>query len=143
MKTFLTEFEELANQYRASGGAFDDRNKISTLLEAMPKSYRPLVTAIEQNGNKNLEQVKSSLIMEELKLKDDTKSVVKEENASGSDDNMAMAAKSKNNKNEKVCFYCKKKGHYKNQCRKFKQDQASGHCAEKSISTVDIHFDGY
>ena len=74
----MTDFLGTCNEYVASGGALDDRDKVIMLLEAMPEPYRPLITALESMENMTMEIAKSRLFAEELRQKDSVK--VKEAN---------------------------------------------------------------
>ena len=47
---FMTDFLATCNEYVASGGALDDRDKVMMLLEAMPEPYWPLIITLESTS---------------------------------------------------------------------------------------------
>ena len=58
---FMTDFLGTCNEYVASGGALDDRDKVMMLLEAIPEPYRLLITALELMENLTMETAKKRL----------------------------------------------------------------------------------
>ena len=60
----------------------------------------------------------------------------KSKSAKGSKDKKAASSKS-----DSECFYCKKKGHWKRDCLKFKEDKKNDNVASSSgIFVIDLNF---
>ncbi|KXJ78035.1 hypothetical protein RP20_CCG005822 [Aedes albopictus] len=96
------------------------------ILRSLPDSYSSLVTALESrpDADLTLQLVKSKLLDEYERRKD---------RSGGSSSDKAMKAGVKTSStavSEKTCFFCKKKGHLRRNCRLFqarqKQDSGEG-----------------
>lgn len=86
---------------------------VGIMLSSLPNSYDPLVTALETRAEADLtvSLVQSKLIAEYYRQQEGNKengSILKVTNGNGI-----------------VCFFCKKNGHFKNECEKFKSWKAN------------------
>ena len=131
LKQFLTEFERVANEFTSTGGALDDRDKVMMLLEAMPESYRPLITALESIEDLSLTTAKARLLQEEMRQKEAPEKQF--------ETSSAMAAKTKK---KTYCYYCKKAGHKIDECRKKKKADSNPNSgnANSSHTTGNVGF---
>ena len=84
------------------------------ILDAMPKSYRPLITALELVDQLTVETAKSKLLHEALRQKERA-TEIDEVGA----DQVAMATKA--GRSPVICHFCKKPGHIKPRCRLWKR----------------------
>lgn len=78
----------------------------------MPESYESFIQALESRpeADLTLDSVKSKLMDQHLKR------VAK---SRGLDTEKAKKSEVKDGKTEKTCFFCKKPGHFRRDCRKF------------------------
>ena len=130
LKEFLADFQRTCNEYISSGGALDERDKVMMLLEAMPESYRPLITALESMENLTMETATSRLLAEELRKKDLVN--VKNENKA----NQSVAMSVKQQKKKLYCTYCKiRNSHDTEDCRKRKKANASKQSTKASSTS--------
>lgn len=99
----------------------DDQWLVAILFSSLPEEYETLVTALEARPEEDLtlDMVKGKLIDEWTKKK--------QRNGDGDDSETVLYADSKTEKDR--CFFCKKLGHQKASCEKFrtwKATKASG-----------------
>lgn len=111
MEAHLFEVEELFSRLESADLKLEQPMKIAMMLRSLPDSYGGLVTALESRSDKDLttELVKSKLLDENERRK---------ERGGGSSHERVMKSdvNSVNSVAEKVCFFCKKKGHLRRNC---------------------------
>lgn len=108
--------EEMVNLFQklADLGAnqLDDEWKVGFVLSSLPPSYDSLVTALEVRDDLTFSMVHSKLISEHLKRK----------GANTVDDSSSGEQSVLRTTQLKLkCFFCKKKSHLKQDCRKYKE----------------------
>lgn len=129
----LRIFDDLFDRLEGSGTKLDKDTKVCMLLRSLPASFDGLVTALDSRSDEDisLEGVKSKLIDEynrQLERRDGETS--KTEKAMRSDENKSSHYQTEG---VRTCHFCKKPGHFKQNCRKFLASKKR----ESSTSTVN------
>lgn len=88
-----------------------DVQKVQMILSSLPPSYDALIVAL---GARDEKQLTTALVMSKLKAEYSHR-------CEANGNNSETALKSVNSKSGgKSCFFCKKRGHIKNDCEKYK-----------------------
>lgn len=111
----------MMDQLAGAGAAVSEEEAVFVLLSSMPESYDHIVATIVGQSNVTLADATVGLIQEETRRK-----------ASGISDHNGNEVAflttsqqkkwSKGKQPERVCFYCKKPGHYIRDCKKLVDD---------------------
>lgn len=117
MEKHLFELEELFNRLQCAGQQMDTSLQIALILRSVPDSYSGLVTALESRKDEDL-----SIELVKQKLVDEWQRRSERFGSSAKTDERAMRMYVKRQE-EKVCYYCRKPGHFKRNCRLFKKEQ--------------------
>lgn len=112
----ISEFNGAIDKLAALGESLKDKLQAAMLLVSLPSSYNYLITALENRPEAEFtsELVKSKLIEEHKKrvdsqeIFDNSESVLK-----------VVHDYKKSNNNKQTCYFCKKTGHIRPECRKF------------------------
>lgn len=119
MEGHLVVLDDLFERLENVGQKLDELLKVAMILRSLPNSFDSLVMALESRPDADitLDLVKSKLLDAHQRHTDRSngKSVSEK----------AMKSNTKRD-DEKVCFFCKRPGHYKKNCRKFLAMQKSG-----------------
>ena len=85
----------------------------ATLLASLPSSYDALITALEARDEKDLTPalIRAKVIEEFRRRKE------RENGVNG--DNGVLQVSANSGKTNFVCYFCKKRGHFKNQCQRY------------------------
>lgn len=143
----IRDFDDLFDRLDTAGTTLDKDTKICMLLRSLPASYDGLVTALDicSDDDISLEVVKAKLIDDYNRQQERKGSGhVKVEKA-------MRSAESKPDHHTtgglRTCHYCKKPGHYKQNCRKFlankkKEESSSGSIKAKAArsDSQDVAF---
>lgn len=118
MERHLFELDELFDRLQCAGQELESSLKIAMVLRSLPDSFDILVTALESRKEEDLtmEIVKQKLLDEWQRRTERTVS------ASSNFDDRALRSVAKRHE-EKVCFYCRKPGHFRRNCRLFLKKQ--------------------
>lgn len=120
MEEHITAMSNNINQLTALGQELPDDIVASLILSSLPESYNTLVTALESRPESDITSqfVKGKLIDEYKKRKGakSFKDFQSEESA------MKSVHKDKDHSTQakRNCFFCKKPGHFKHECTKYK-----------------------
>ncbi|KMQ86061.1 retrovirus-related pol polyprotein from transposon tnt 1-94 [Lasius niger] len=111
MEEQLNAILELADKLTALGERIVDSLLIAIILGSLPESYSTLVTALESRAEDTLTLalVKGKLI-DEYKRRKNTRT-----------DEAGEIAMKAAEKSGKTCYFCRKQGHYKRDCIKYKK----------------------
>ncbi|MCO5598041.1 hypothetical protein L7F22_052130 [Adiantum nelumboides] len=137
MSNHLNEFHTIVSQLQSQGVEFDDFVRAMFLLVTLPDSWDTFRTTVRNSAAPDglkCANVESSLLMEEVNRKnvEGTKfsSAMHVRGRSHSRGNYERRDKSKSHSRSKSrpgkgveCYYCRKKGHMKKDCYKFKRDK--------------------
>lgn len=134
----ISKVEELAQALAGVGEPVKDVDKMAKLLGGLPYKYNAFVTAWDSydESKQTFDNLTARLLKEEQRLTqtEDMATAFAAVNIKGKQSKSASATSKKSdkkneshNKRHIECFYCKKKGHYKSECRArlAKQKQAS------------------
>jgi hypothetical protein len=115
---YISRARSIRDQLQAAGHPTSDSDVVLAVLSGLPEQYSMLVTVLETaDQTPNLDDVLSKALLVEQRMcgggTTDYETPVKAFYASG--DNKEPE--------EKACYYCKKKGHLKRDCRKWRHDR--------------------
>ena len=149
MSQHIDAIMEVVGLLRGSGKPLEDEEVVAVLLVSLPESYSGLVTALEGRDETalNVEYVTGKILDEyQRRIENGTSG------ASAIEDDEETALRTsdsykrgydKNNKTEKKtyreernCYFCKKKGHLMVNCEKFKEAQQNFEESESTKSCV-------
>lgn len=132
LESHLFEVEELFERLHNAGQDLENSLKIAMILRSLPDSYSGLVTALESrpDADLTLQLVKSKLLDEYERRKDRSGGSSSETKAMKTGVRSSATAVS-----EKTCFFCKKKGHLRRNCRLFQAKQKQDNSEEKKSET--------
>jgi transposase InsO family protein len=110
---YVARAQTLRSRLVIAGQECDDDTFILTILDGLPRDYFPVVTIIESASKlPDLAEVQGQLLRAEEKLARER--TQRASNSSRGNQDTAFVARS----NDRECFYCHKKGHFKRECRK-------------------------
>lgn len=121
MERHMTEFYELFQRLADLGeNALADNWRVAIILSSLPKSYDSMISALEVRCEDEL-----TLSLVQSKLLDEYKRRFK-------DGGEANNGKALHTTDSKTCNFCKKSGHMKSECGKFKRFQERKSNSDKS-----------
>lgn len=128
---------ELFEKLGALGDRISDDWVVAMLLSSLPKSYDTLITALETRpeGDLTLSLVQSKLLEEYRK-----RSIRTEEKTTESVLKTTHTAVKPKVSQSLECFFCKRKGHMKRDCKKFKDWAQKKDQANTVVNTEDFAF---
>lgn len=107
----VNEMNELFQKLLALGEEFKPEFILSaTLIGSLPESYSALATVLESRNEELTSSVVSSKLIDEYERRKERK------NGNETSAYKLSSTSSRNLKEEVVCFFCDKKGHYKQNC---------------------------
>lgn len=124
MSNHISTIVNLIDQLTALGENIAENLQVALLLCSLPESYENLVTALEGRADDDLtmELVKSKLIQEFERRRESSREI------DISNEDVALKTKMRGNvyvkrdNKEKLCYYCKKSGHLKQDCYHYKRN---------------------
>ncbi|KAK6917929.1 Zinc finger, CCHC-type [Dillenia turbinata] len=128
----MSDFRDVLNQFTTLEINFDDEVQ-TFLLSSLQDSWKTLVVTVSNsasNGKLTLGMVKDSMFNEEARWKDmesgSSKALItenKDRNKNRDQDSRGRSKSNKRSKSKEVvkCYYCKKIGHIKRNCRLLKE----------------------
>lgn len=122
MEEHINTYLDLVDQLAALGEVLKDKMIIAMLLCSLPESYNTLIVALETRAEDDLtvELVKSKLI-DEAHRRRNTKSVTDDVDKALKSKACSKGSFVKKNAEKMNCFFCKKPGHLKKDCVKYKK----------------------
>ncbi|XP_052895574.1 uncharacterized protein LOC128302755 [Anopheles moucheti] len=137
----IRSFDDLFDRLDAAGTKLDKDTKICMVLRSLPASYDGLVTALDvcSDVDISLEVVESKLIDEynrqqERKGNGHVKVEKAMRSAEGKPDHGTTGGL-------RICHYCKKPGHYKQNCRKFLANKKKEESSSNSVKAKAAQSD--
>jgi transposase InsO family protein len=133
MEQHVTTMQDLVDKLTALGEEIKDHLLVAMLLSSLPETYSTLITALESRPDTELTLgfVKGKLIDEYKRRKGVPDS---------EDSSTALRASQKKNsvgESDRSCFFCKKSGHFKQDCFKYKKWKANNEKREKVNEVKD------
>ena len=130
MEDHIAELLGLVNKLTALGEELKDDLVAAMLLSSLPDSLSALITGLGRRSEQDLtlELVKGKLIDEYKRRKLTEKSDESNESV------MKVSAKGYDSNKKKTCFFCKKNGHFKKECSKYKTWKSKREKANKVAS---------
>lgn len=132
----LSDFQDIINKLTTMKIILDDELQALFLLSSLPDSWETLVVTISNSapdGVLSLDVIKESMFNEEIRRREmgvDNSQALVVENRGRSKSrgprtrgNSHNRSKSRDGKETRTCFYCKKPGHIKKNCFRFKREQ--------------------
>lgn len=113
----LFEVEELFDRLSCAGLPLEEPMKIAMIYRSLPDSYSGLVTALESRPDAD-----QTIGLAKQKLLDEYQRRV---DRSGGSSEKAMKLQGEPWK-ERVCYHCRKPGHFKRDCPQFQQQMGNG-----------------
>lgn len=111
----VNEMNELFQKLLALGEEFKPEFILSaTLIGSLPESYNGLAAILESRNEELTSTLVCSMIIDEYKRR-------KERKETNYDSVLKVGSSSRRFKDEMVCFFCDKKGHYKQNCEEYKE----------------------
>lgn len=116
----LLEMDTLFDKLENAGLDLEEKLKIAMVLRSMPESYHFLASALEARPDDDItmELVRSKLMDEYHKRLE----------RCGKSSSKEQVLKTQKASTEKVCFFCKKPGHFKRDCRKWQAQVNADDC---------------
>lgn len=114
METHVNTMLGLVEKLTALGEELVDHLIVAMLLSSLPESYGTLITALESRSETELtlDLVKGKLL-DEYKRRKGVAGVVQ------NGDSALKVTQNRGINDDKECFFCKKSGHFKKDCRKY------------------------
>jgi hypothetical protein len=122
---FCARVEEFASRLDGIDVHKDESEVMLTILGGLPPSYRGLVQALEANPTLTLEQCKARLLHEDTRRPMEGNDTDEGALLTRTDGRNAKPRGGDAKKNL-TCHYCKKRGHFKRECRKRIADMQKG-----------------
>ncbi|XP_072963330.1 uncharacterized protein [Typha angustifolia] len=151
-KPILSQVHDLqliVQQMLSEGISVEEKLQVGAIIAKLPPSWKDYRKSLKRKGdNFTLEALQRQLrIEEESRLRDNAEEttkmtkvahVVEIDNKKGKKSRLDNPSSEKKNGNKKniICHYCKKKGHYKNECRILKKKQQQSNKVEENLITV-------
>ena len=121
----------LNTQLSSFGVNYEDEDKLLLLLASLPTHFDHLVTTLMYGKETVVLDEVTSALLSHVKMKQDgdgsqadelvVKSKSSNRGRSESRSNVNRSRSKSRAKKDVKCFYCHKKGHYKNQCKELKE----------------------
>lgn len=133
MNYYLLEFDKIIRDLKSFGAKPEEMDTICQLLVTLPKSYDPLVTALETLNPETLTMdfIRSRLIDEYNKREC--------KNARPQVSSEYPAAMSANSANQLICYNCGKSGHKRYDCPNMTRYRYSRRCKRRGRRTIWLH----
>lgn len=144
MEDHINNMLDLVNKLTALGEQLMDHLIVAMMLSSLPDSYNTLITALESRAEEDLtlDLVKGKLI-DEYKRRKATGTI-----GESSESALKTSKESKEKSGNQECFFCKKRGHQKKDCYKYKKwkqnkekaNQATENPHKKDNKSGDVCF---
>jgi len=145
IQAHAASIREYADRLTGLGDSPSETLMVAVLLISLPESYSPLIVSLDTHPDRTkFDFVVQRCINEEARQL----SIASSKQSSGSSDqNSAFSADSKPKRDKKdvTCYRCKKKGHYKNECKEeleeTKKTETSAQEEGKAAAVVAVSAD--
>lgn len=133
----LIEIEGLFDRLTVAGQELQDSLRIAMILRSLPDSYGGLVTALESRPDADLtmQLVKSKLLDEFERRRERFGDTGSDEKAMKSATRRWAKPTGSKSDSERVCYYCKKPGHFQRNCRLLAKQQSDDEKKKPDVET--------
>jgi hypothetical protein len=122
---YIGRARSIRDQLQAAGRPVDTNTVVLAVLNGFPEQYNTLVAVLEaQSALPSLEELQAKALLKEQRHGSNDASDQAGVNAyyAAAGKNKALPGANGGKRENRSCFYCKKKGHLKKDCRKMKAD---------------------
>jgi len=127
IQTYLDQIRETNQKLHALGAPVSDEDLVMTVLVGLPESYDALVQTIDARDKLPTWTDFEALVLRHEQLAKERSGGVTTTTALWTNPKgKSSGPKAGRTGNQTECYYCRKKGHFKRDCRKLKADFAAG-----------------
>lgn len=136
LENHFLKFDRILRELKSAGAKMEDEDVVCQLLLTLPKSYDPVVTALEtmKIDELTIEFVKGRLLDDDIKRKTNNEPNENTETPTA----VAMSGVMKK---DVICYTCGKRGHYKTDCTRNPSRQSHRNYREALMAPLDSEDD--
>lgn len=119
MQAHAASIRELADRLTGLGDSPSESLMVAVLLFSLPESYSPLIVSLDTHPDRT----KFDFVVQRC-INEEARQLSNSSSTQSSIQNSALVADSKPKRDKKdvTCYRCKKKGHYRNECKEILEE---------------------